>query len=219
MTILAIIINFCILASYTAKVNRMTEPEFWYLSNWQTELLLYGLGFLNLFFGIIVVTTTLAIRVPYNIQKYRVLIHDALKTDKTENIVIASVTSVYTKLTHVYYGTKMVLTDLIILYHILYFFALILGLAYHPFCFSFSLTYIIYRSSTLMKVLEAGYSPRYKILWTLVLFMMVTYFFSIYSYWQLSSDYNQHINNSCYSLFHCLVVGNNLNTLFSRKLT
>jgi hypothetical protein len=127
----------------------MTEPRLNYMTNEQTEVLFYSLGGLITFLGIIVVITTLAIRIPYNIQQWKLLKQESITTNDDTFLLLGNVKSFYTKAKNFFSMSKNVLTDGPIIYHILYFITLILGLAYHHLFFSFSLSYLIYRSNTL----------------------------------------------------------------------
>jgi hypothetical protein len=186
---LAIILNVLIALSYNADKDRMNNPKFYELSNTDTEILILVLGIINLFTGTIVVATTLAVQIPYNYQKFKVMDIESRKREKEDysNLMFEQMNEAYMKLYYLYGAVKMIITDPTVFYHVFYFISLILGLVLHPFCYAFCLTYVIIRSSTLVKILQAGYSPRKKIILTLLLFLMVVYFFSII---KLKIDYD-----------------------------
>ena len=208
LQILAITINVLIILSYNDEHDRMDKPTIGKLSESETELLIRILGALNVVLALIVVGVQLALRIPYNIQRYRVREQDMKRRSKGTEAYYSDYTAVryYNKLHTVFGATKMVVTDNLILYHILYFILTVLGVAYHPFFFAFCLTYLIVRSAVLINVLKAVYEPRQQILLTLFLFIIVSYFFSIFSYMLLHGDYHESLENSCYSLWSCLLV-------------
>lgn len=209
LQLLAVAINVLIIYSYSNELgSRMDKPSIGDLGQADTKLLIRVLGVLNILLAFLVVGVQLALRVPYNIQRFRVREQDAKKRSKDSDIVASSNEAVraYNKLNSFYGASKMVLTDSLVLYHILYFLFTVLGVAYHPFFFAFCLTYLIVRSAVLINVLRAVYEPRKQIVLTLFLFIIVSYFFSIISYIEFSSEYDDSLPNACYSLWSCMVV-------------
>jgi len=209
MQVLAILINILIIISYsTDQGGRLTKPSLDELSESGTILLIRILGILNIILAFIVVGVQLSLRIPYNVQKFRVREQDAKKRFKDSEIYKQEHSTIraYNKLHGYYEATKMVLTDSMILYHLLYFIFTILGVAYHPFFFAFCLTYLIVRSPVLINVLKAVYEPRWQIILTLFLLFIVSYFFSIISYVSFNEDYDTSLGNACYSMWSCLIV-------------
>jgi hypothetical protein len=102
----------------------------------------------------------------------------------------------YERLNGTYESIKMVLKDGWILYHTIYLISNILGIAVHPFFFSFSLSYLIIRSKVLMNVLRAVYEPRWQIIFTIFLLIGVTYIFTLFSYVSFHEDFHEGIENS-----------------------
>lgn len=82
--------------------------------------------------------------------------------------------------------------------------SIILGLAHHPFWYTYLLSYLIYRSNTLLNVLRAVWNPRYTIMVTIFMMLIMIYCFTIFSYWYYPNDYSDY---TCYSLWTCFVVG------------
>jgi hypothetical protein len=170
--------------------------------------LIVSLGAANLLLALLVLIVQLSLRIPYNVQKYRVRQQDSKKRNKDGELfaIFETTARAYNKITRYYEITKMVVTDELILYHTLYFIFTILGIAYHPFFFAFCLSYLIIRSPVLINVLKAVYEPRWQITLTLFLLIVVSYFFSIVSYVWFFEDFDESIQNSCYSIWSCLIV-------------
>ena len=209
LQVLAVTINVLIIYSYSDELgDRMNKPSVGELNQTETEWLLRVLGILNVLLAFIVVGVQLALRIPYNIQRYKVREQDQKKRQKDADYAMRENTTykAYNKLHGYYEALKMIVTDKLILYHTLYFIFTILGVTFHPFFFAFCLTYLIVRSAVLINVLKAVYEPRYQIILSLFLFFVVAYFFSIFSYMLFYDDYNDSLQNSCYSLWSCLVV-------------
>ena len=209
MQLLAIVLNVLMVLSFdNLNGDRNDNPTLYSLDVDQTKLLLRALGGLNVFLAIIVVGANLAIRVPYNIQKYRVREADIKKREKKADDAPLETETVklWNKISGFYTASEMIIMDIQISYQVLYLIFTILGLAYHPFFYCFCLTYLIVRSKILINVLKAVYGPRKQIILTLFLLIIVTYMFSILAYSQFHEDYNDPLTNSCYSLWSCLVV-------------
>lgn len=209
LQVLAVTINVLIIYSYSIDLgDRMHKPSIGELNETETRWLLRVLGILNVLLAFIVVGVQLALRIPYNIQRYRVREQDQKKRQKDSGIEMMYNTTykAYNKVHGYYEATKMIVTDKLILYHTLYFIFTILGVVFHPFFFAFCLTYLIVRSAVLINVLKAVYEPRYQIILSLFLFFVVAYFFSIFSYMLFFEDYDDSLQNSCYSLWSCLMV-------------
>ena len=209
LQVLAIILNVLIILSYNIdNGSRLTKPSIGDLNSTETQMLIRVFGIINLLLASIVVGVLLAQRIPFNIQKYRVRAQDTKNKMKDSGIITnENITNrTYDKLKAAYQIAKLLLSDIMILYHIIYFIFTLLGAAYHPFFFSFSLTYLIVRSSVLINVLRAVYEPRMQIILTLFLTLIVFYVFTIFSYMIFYSDYNEQLVNSCFSLWSCLTV-------------
>ena len=209
MQLLAIVLNVLVVLSYdNLNGDRNDNPTLYSLDVDQTKSLLRTLGSINVFLAIIVVGANLAIRVPYNIQKYRVREADIKKREKKADDAPLETEAVklWNKISGIYTTSEMIIMDIQISYQMLYLIFTILGLVYHPFFYCFCLTYLIVRSKILINVLRAVYGPRKQIVLTLFLLIIVTYMFSILAYSQFHSDYNNSLGNSCYSLWSCLVV-------------
>jgi hypothetical protein len=199
LSILALVINILIILSYNNDLgSRLEKPSLGDLDDADTRLLFRCIGFLNLFFAVIVVGVHLSQRIPYNILRYKVFEHDAKKLEKDSGLENNDdlVNRTYSRFNHIYGTAMMILKDKTILYHLTYFIFTILGVAYHPVFFAFCLTYLIQRSVTLKDVLMAIYRPRLQILVTLLFSMVVFYWFSIFSYIFINDDYNESLGNS-----------------------
>lgn len=137
---LAIILNVLIILSYNVdRGSRLEKPSLGELDDDETKNLLRIFGIINLLLAFIVVGVLLFQRVPYNIQKYRVREQDSKKRLKdTENIINDDLTrKAYNRISALYQICSLIFSDMIILYHLLYFIFTVLGVAFHPFFFAF----------------------------------------------------------------------------------
>ena len=95
------------------------------------------------------------------------------------------------------------MTDRDLIYYTVAFVFCILGLAWHPFFFSFMLSFPIIQSDTLLSVLEALWSPRRQIALTTFLLAITIYLLSIVTFWWFSDAYP---NGTCDDLWLCFII-------------
>jgi inositol 1,4,5-triphosphate receptor type 1/inositol 1,4,5-triphosphate receptor type 3 len=93
------------------------------------------------------------------------------------------------------------LKDIKLVYYVSYLLAALFGTLIHPFFFAFHLTDIMVRYPTLTAVVRAFWEPRTALFLTLVLFILVTYIFSLIGFTFFTSDYS----GMCDSTIICLV--------------
>ena len=79
----------------------------------------------------------------------------------------------------------------------------IVGYAVNNYYFVFHLTLIAVRSTVLLYVLRALWEPKKAIFFTLVLFFIIEFGFSLYAYSQFNSDYPE---NHCNTLARCFFI-------------
>lgn len=75
------------------------------------------------------------------------------------------------------------------------------GLIIHPFFFCFHLTEILIRYPTLTNVVKSVWEPRYAILLTLVLFLIIEYLFALIGFQSFHKDYQ----GKCESVLFCFL--------------
>lgn len=79
--------------------------------------------------------------------------------------------------------------DLYLMYYIGYMVFACLGFWVHHFFYVFHLTDIIYRNPYLKNVLKALYRPRYELLFTCILFLVIEFIFTIIAYTFFFNDF------------------------------
>jgi len=84
----------------------------------------------------------------------------------------------------------------------LYLIIILLGLIWHPFWYGLLLTYFVYMSLILGKVLRALLYPYKEILYTFGLLVGIIYLFTIIYY---SIYYVDYPNKTCHSIWYCWV--------------
>ena len=90
-----------------------------------------------------------------------------------------------------------------LVYNIGYLIFALLGYFIHPFYYTYHLLDIIVRSTYLQNVLKAIYRPRYELLYTMLLFVVLEYIFAMIAYIWLDSDFEK---GECNSLAQCFMV-------------
>jgi inositol 1,4,5-triphosphate receptor type 1 len=194
LSYLCILLNFIILFSYTNEVGTRTDdPELFNSSVLFTQILLFSVGIITFMLVFIVFMNSLINKIPIKIMRYKVLQEERDKQitfqNKIQTYAYSDVT--VTRIRKVISITYSILTDL----QLLYFFALtiltILGIVYHPFFYTYLLTYPILRSPSLMSVLQAVWYPRKILFLTFVLMLMVIYALTVFSFWAYADEYNQ----------------------------
>jgi hypothetical protein len=103
------------------------------------------------------------------------------------------------------FGTLLSITsDLELIYYTVFWILALLGIIQHPFYITFHLSIIIIRSSIIQNLLNAIFSVLGKIILTLVICLIVVYWFTIWSYASKMAD--SYPDGTCNSLFKCFLV-------------
>lgn len=203
-------LNFIIIASFSEFYNgseklseskefiRLWRPSLFGLEYELTFRILNILGATNLAFSSLVVlifffkkSPIITIKV-WNVQ------------NKSKNYLMRFLSFII----NIFLSLRICLTDFSFLYYMFYIAFLILGLAYHPFFYAFHLCDFL-RISILKNVLKAIWNPKKQILLTLVVLMLVEYYFSLISYAFFYNHYYEEINEEefvrwrCNSLWKC----------------
>ena len=89
-----------------------------------------------------------------------------------------------------------------LLYDILYVICAFMGLLVSHIFYSFHMFDVIVRSPLLVNILKSLWRPRRELLLTLVLFLVIEYVFTTFSYWYFGKDYPL---NECISIISCFM--------------
>ena len=199
LSIFIILINFLVLVSYdNENSSRRENPEAFDLHSIATQAFIYILGGFGCFFSLNIYLNSLASKVPIIIKKHQIDQENKLGEEIQGEHHFYNITKAYGK---VYSYTVLIYNivfNLQLIYYMSLLFSMILGLAYHPFFYTYTLSYLIYRSTTLINVLRAIWNPKYTIIVTIGMMFGVVYVFTVFSYWYYSDDYSDF---SCYSLW------------------
>lgn len=104
-------------------------------------------------------------------------------------------------------GKKILITFLLliknidVIYYLAYGSLAFLGVMIHPFFYSFHLTEIMIRYSTLQNVIKAVWKPKESLLLTLILMIIIVYSLTLLAYLFFHEDYN----STCESVSICFL--------------
>jgi hypothetical protein len=96
----------------------------------------------------------------------------------------------------------LLLSDFYILYYLIYGFTAIIGTIWNPFFFAFHLFDVLVRFPVLLNVVKAVWMPKKAIMFTLFLWIVLMYVFSLFGYYWLYESYPA---NFCESTWQCLL--------------
>ena len=196
-----ILINFLVLISFDNENSpRREDPEAFDLTTATTQAIIYILGGCGCFFALNIYLNSLASKVPIIIRKHQIEQENRLREEEVQRRFAfnKNITEAYDKVYSYTVLIYRIVFNLQLIYYLSLFISLILGLASHPFFYTYTLSYLIYRSGTLINVLRAIWNPKYTIIVTIGMMFGVVYVFTVFSYWYYSDDYSDF---SCYSLW------------------
>ena len=98
-------------------------------------------------------------------------------------------------------GFFTVLMNIELLYYLAYGILAFLAINYHSFFFAFHLSFILLRYPTLRNVIRAVWEPKIQLFLTLILFILLEYYFTIFAYLKFYNYYNER----CENLYMCLL--------------
>lgn len=199
-------LNIVILISYTDETGARThDPALPDASVSFTETFLIVWGCITLFFIFIIFANSLINKIPIKIKRYEVNQAQMAKKLKESGILheLGVAEPVYTKLRAIIVITFSICTDLTLLYYLALFVLTVMGVVWHPFFYTYLLTYLVFRSPALVNVLQAIWYPRETLLLTIALMFMVIYAMTVISFYVYADDYTE---NDCYSLWTCFVI-------------
>ena len=195
------LLNGMILASYNVlNGDRTKDPELGSLNASQTKAWFYAFGGFTLFLIIIILTNIFSSKVPIKIKKHnkRIEEENKRKVESLKFFKLGAVSDIYSKLYYLITLVINILTDVQMLFFIGLFIMTILGLILNPMYYTYLVAYLIYKSKTLMNVLQAVWIPKFSILATIALLFISTYVFTVFSYYFYATQYP---DNTCYSLW------------------
>ena len=194
-------LNIILLVSYSkSNSNSIDDPKFWFLSIGQTNVLLLVIGIFWTYLISVIYINTIMTVAPVIINRFKI------KGDLNGIIKLKSKITLKLLTGELYTIIKLalsILTDKILIFYFILLLLTLLGTIRWPFYYWYLLTYIIHRSSTLMNVLQAIWQPKFSLMMTILLLLMVVYSFSVLAFFWYSDDYP---NSSWYSLWSCFVV-------------
>ena len=199
------LLNCMILASYSIlNGNRTKDPELGSLNSTQTKICFYTFGAFTLILISSILINIMASKIPIKVMKHNTRMSEKNKqqVESGEVLYFGRVGDFYEKLSNLFKLIFDIITDVQLLFFSGLFIMTCLGIGLDPFYYTYLVTYLIYKSETLLSVLQAVWIPRYQILLTIVLMFLVTYVFTVYSYYYYASQYP---DNTCYSLWACFI--------------
>lgn len=199
---LTIILNLIILTSYSNERDYESvltfTPDDKGLGNYLTKILLKSFGIIQLICCILIVAFFLLKVGPLLAKQGWELKGSRLHFLRSgKGILILTVLKIAQIVSTVFY----VLSNVDVVYYILYAAFSILGIIVHPFYFSLLLLDVVYRYPALHNVVNSIYLPRKALVLTFWLLLVIIYIFSILGYW-LFFDY---LNPDCKTLLQCLL--------------
>ena len=200
------LLNVIILASYNiTNGSRTHDPNLGSLNTNQTKALMSAIGSFTLILISIILFNLLVSEIPIKVKKHRVKMEERDKKIKANgrDYKFGKVGDFYDKFYNIITLIIRIATDIRLLYFIGLFILTILGLAVDPFYYTYLISYLIYRSTTLMYVLQAVWIPKYSIALTIGLLFIVTYILTIVSYTFYATQYP---DNTWYSLWSCFII-------------
>jgi len=191
--LLSITLNLMILGAYSTRFHeegdpdegRLTDPVLFvreYISVRRTKQVLTAAGLAMTFCSIFVVLFFLLKRAPVIIKKAWEEKNPNKNRGLFEKVLVAIIKTWKT----IYYA----LGSIAIVYYIAYGVFAVLGVVVHPFFFAFHLTEILFRYKTLENVIRSLWIPRKQLGLTFLLYLILNYFFTLYSYSYLYDVYD-----------------------------
>lgn len=182
------IINVIILFSFDNRGSSRTE-----IRHGGSLAAIIILGLIGLFMAIMIYINALVVQTPIIIKKYNIVLEDEEKHQREQGIIEYDEDSLVDKAKkHTNYSIGLsirIATDWTLLYLLSICISILLGIVAHPFWFTYTLSYIVYRSVTLLSVLKAIWNPRYTIGISILMMLMAMYTFTVYAYTFYDTDY------------------------------
>mmetsp|Transcript_29139 Transcript_29139/g.25775 ORF Transcript_29139/g.25775 Transcript_29139/m.25775 type:complete len:235 (+) Transcript_29139:781-1485(+) len=187
-------INIIILFSYSDDIgDRVEDPLFSRTSVETTELILRILGIISTILLFWIAFLSIFNIVPQYIKGFQIRTLEEEKKLKElgqTSVFDRSIEPLNKVRSYVHLLYQMI-TDLRIIYYLSLFFVTFIGVLYHPFFYTFLLSFFVSRRKALMNVLKAIIKPGVTLALTILLMFMVIYGFTVFSYTYYHSDYGQ----------------------------
>lgn len=202
-----IVANAFILASYSkAHGSRNLDPELFSLSKITTQSIFFILGIILLILWILICVPVLIKTAWMEIYRYDI---EIVKHEKTENLGARGANDHTT--TYIFYKrlkgyaikAYRILSHEMLIFMLMLGTSIILGIAWNPFFFGFLVTFLIVESPQMNNLLKAIWEPKYALIATIVLMLLLFYLLVLYSYNAFSTYYP---NDECYNLWECFLV-------------
>lgn len=179
-------LNLMILFAYSNEEgSRIHDPTLGDSSVSTTKGLLLGIGCFAIFLIFLIFANSLINKIPIKVKRYLTRHKERVKRMKESGRILENARVRLGVLEPVF----DICTDTTLLYYLALFVLTILGVAWHPFFYTFLLTYAVFRSLALRNVLQAIWLPREALLLTFALMLMVIYAFTVISFYYYAEDY------------------------------
>ena len=184
-------LNIIILSSYSVRyADPLNDPHLFMMNDFEgTSNVINGIGIANIVLSSLVVFLFFIRRAP--------LLYAPIWKDYSE--IPWGFTKVITTILNIVKTAYAWLTDFDFAYYAAYIAFALLGLLLHPFFFVFHLSDFL-RIELLKNVIKAIWRPRKPLLLTLLIFLLVQYFFTIVGYTFFNDNY---VQGSCDTLWKC----------------
>jgi large-conductance mechanosensitive channel len=202
-----IVVNVFILASYSkSHGSRNNDPELFSLSKNSTQIIFFVIGIILLILWILIWVPVLIKTAWMEIYKYDI---EMIKYEKTEKIGIrgmdlhATTYKFYKELKGYAIKTYKILSHEMLIFMLMLGASIILGILWNPFFYGFLVIYLIVESPQMNSLLKAIWEPKYALIATIVLMLLLFYLLVLYSYNSFSTFYP---NDECFNLWECFLV-------------
>lgn len=191
---MTLLLNFLIIGSYYKDDNMdRNNPSLFYggsggLSASSTQVFMRIIGLIQCICAILIVTFFIMKTAP-------VLIKRGWKKHHNVESGVGCIKVMYIKLRGMLLTLYFTLSNIDVLYHLLYMIFSILGIAYTPLFFSLHLLDILYRYPTLQDVIKSVVLPRKSLMLTFMLILVLIYLFSIWAYLAFYDYYDTNCDN------------------------
>ena len=193
-------LNIMILFAFSNEEGeRIHDPSLGDSSINFTKKLLLSIGCVAIFLIFLIFANSLINKIPIKIKRYQTRQKERVKRMKESGRLLENARVQLGALEPIY----DICSDATLLYYLALMVLTILGVAWHPFFYTFLLTYTVFRSLALRNVLQAIWLPREALVLTFALMLMVIYAFTVISFYYYAEDYS---TNDCYSLLSCFVI-------------
>jgi hypothetical protein len=194
-----LILNFFIIASYYENSsNSRVDPVLFYenydrADNQNTQAALRIIGIIQCVCSILIVTFFIMKTAP-------VLIQRGWKKHQSSSDHSRFPWNLVFKIKSMLLTLYFTLSNVDVLYHLLYMVFSIFGIAYNPLFFSLHLLDVLYRYPSLQNVIKSVVLPRKSLLLTFILILILIYLFSIWAF----LGFHNYFDSQCNDMIMCI---------------